>query len=237
MANQGPRGLELLALRISLWSRAFVAACKKQALETGRAIRVLSIRLGQAALNLLKWLRDLCIRFINWLWSAYYRFETSFLGTITDIALTIAALRFFLLLVAVAITLVFLQYWYWLTAYIVFLFIATIRFFRPADIDDNQLDAHKKLRVKLVGAFRWPLRVFVTILGAVSVYALSQVQWTSPNTLTDDQQVTHPTLTAESKNIGCTTGATDPFGLQLIIPMKNRLGIQKAGGLFNQGAP
>lgn len=218
----GLRGLELVALRITQWSRAFAAACKKQALETGRAIRELFIKLGQAALDLIKWLRALCIRAVNWLWGAYYRFETSVLETTIDIALTIAALRLFLLFVFAAIVLVYFQYWLLLTAYILFLSIATLRFYQHADIDDNQWDAHKKRKTTLVGALRWPLRGVVTILSMVSVYALSQVQWPS-TTFTERPQRTHQTLVGESENIWLRNNCNLPISVAINYSNERRV--------------
>ena len=211
-----------LPLRLAQWSRAFIEALRVQALETVRATRTLLLAVGRNSLRIAEWIRTVLATVSSWLASAYYRIESSLLTTVIDIAFTLIALRYFLLIIVLGILLCMWNLWACLI-YVLFILVAAVRFFRPTNEDvGEQTESHVKTRGDLVLLFRWPLRIITSVVVLYLTFGQTLVQsngniifttmkafWTSLVTLND----THTDTKQSMRVVSPSTPALPPAPL------------------------
>ena len=173
--------LEQLPPKLARWSKAFLRACHRQALDLARAVQ-----------QALKYLRDklvkpakdawiVLVRLVNAAWLAYYRFESAALRTAVDVGLALFALRYFLLFVAIGIALAITGHWIILLAYTTFLVVSAVNYFQSDASEDETHAAHQELRSSLVRVFRWPLRLLITLVASAAIYIVVGYDWTFPD--------------------------------------------------------
>ena len=142
--------LTQLPLIIATFSKALLVAIKEQILEVAGAFQ----------------------KMIKSLWLVYCKIESSILETIVDVCFSILALRYFLALLSVGAFFLYFNWWWAFIIYAAVVFVAVIRFFSmPTSTTGPEIDEHVKNKERVVGFFRWPLRVLFSLI--ISIIYLS----------------------------------------------------------------
>lgn len=135
--------LTQLPIIIATLSKALLRAIKEQILEVVGAIQ----------------------KFIRRLWLTYLKMESSVLGTVVDVGFSIFALRQFFALVAIGLIFLYFHWWWVFLAYVAIIAVAILRFFSMPPVGtDDQAEAHKKNKEKIIAFLRIPLRILFSLV-------------------------------------------------------------------------
>jgi hypothetical protein len=183
--------LRTLPALITAASRALLLAIRRQLLDITRSISRFFQRLARVVL-----------RAIRRLWSLYEAVEGQIVGTLADGALALYALRFFLLLLAIAVALAWARFWIVLIVYVVFLAVALLRYFKlDRAAVDQEIKIGSPTRDVLSVVLRWAVRLGLT---AFSLYITIRPPYPTktgpsleplPTSLTTSQQSELPITT------------------------------------------
>jgi hypothetical protein len=134
-------------------SKALLRALAEQTIWLANTIRKAISAVGR-----------LVTKFARLLWALYYRLESQILLVVVDIGLALLALRYFALLLAIAIGLLYFGFWKLAVLYSLFIAWAVFRFFRvdpeAAALQRAQHQKNRELSVRIV---RWPFRAMASV--------------------------------------------------------------------------
>lgn len=141
--------LARLAPALAAYSRAAVRAIAEFGLDILRGLR-----------RLLKAIGRLTAKVARSVWGAYHRVERGAAQIGAEMLLTLYALRFFALLLAVGVVLIFAKLWVPLALYASFVTLALTFYFRPNESDDIEAAAaFDSWRLRLSVILQWALRL------------------------------------------------------------------------------